>query len=208
VSDQSTQDSSTDPRVDAALRDYLEQLDRGHGPDPEAFLSQHAEIAGELRSLITAELQLRKLAARSPAETQIDSTQSFALHGQETIAPQRGTLASNGHRNRPATLRFGSHPSGFPVCMARTRERRLILRVMAQIACQTSGAHLGNAGSRRRAGAQLDFGELGRVAIERDDQRTIQDIPSQCEPPKSVVVSVGGRRRQEGMPFAPVRSTQ
>ena len=52
-------------------------------------------MADELRSFIDAEEQLRKLAAAErSAERAGDSTQSFALHGQETIAPQAGAKRS------------------------------------------------------------------------------------------------------------------
>jgi serine/threonine protein kinase/formylglycine-generating enzyme required for sulfatase activity len=78
---------SHDPRIDAALAEYLERIDQGQPPDTEEFISQHSEIADELRSLIAAEVDLRQLAAREAAD-RADSTKSFALHGQETIAPQ------------------------------------------------------------------------------------------------------------------------
>jgi serine/threonine protein kinase/formylglycine-generating enzyme required for sulfatase activity len=81
-----------DPRVDAALHDYLERVDRGETIDPEGFVAGHPEIAGELRSLIEAEGQLRKFAGgrrAAGADSNPDtSTRSFALHGMETIAPQ------------------------------------------------------------------------------------------------------------------------
>jgi serine/threonine protein kinase/formylglycine-generating enzyme required for sulfatase activity len=78
---------SHDPRIDAALAEYLERIDQGQPPNTEEFISQHSEIADELRSLIAAEMDLRKLAAGEAADRS-DSTKSFALHGQETIAPQ------------------------------------------------------------------------------------------------------------------------
>ena len=78
-----------DARVQAALKEYLERLDRGAVPDRESFLTEHSEIADELRSFIDAEEQLRKLArAGNAAEVTHVSTQSFALHGQETIVPR------------------------------------------------------------------------------------------------------------------------
>jgi serine/threonine protein kinase/formylglycine-generating enzyme required for sulfatase activity len=90
--DQSLPAEPQDARVDAALHDYLERVDRGETIDPERFVAGHPEIAGELRSLIEAEGQLRKFAgAKRPAGADSNpdtSTRSFALHGQETIAPQ------------------------------------------------------------------------------------------------------------------------
>jgi len=78
-----------DDRLQAALQEYLERVDRGDAVDRDAFLAQRPEIADELRSFIDAEDQLRKLA--QPSERESTSTQSFAVHGQETIAPQRPT---------------------------------------------------------------------------------------------------------------------
>jgi hypothetical protein len=59
VGDQSRPAESHDPRIDTALHDYLEQVDRGAALDPEKFVARHPEIADELRSLIDAEVQLR-----------------------------------------------------------------------------------------------------------------------------------------------------
>jgi choice-of-anchor C domain-containing protein len=73
-------------RVQAALKEYLEQVDCGDAVDRDEFLAQRPEVAEELRSFIDAEEQLRKLA--QPNERESTSTQSFAVHGQETIAPQ------------------------------------------------------------------------------------------------------------------------
>jgi formylglycine-generating enzyme required for sulfatase activity/serine/threonine protein kinase len=75
-------------RVQTALKEYLERIDRGEAVDREKFLSQRPEIATELRSFIDAEDELRKLAQLN--ERGSTSTQSFAMHGQETIAPQGG----------------------------------------------------------------------------------------------------------------------
>ena len=72
-------------RVQAALKEYLERVDRGDAVDREEFLSQRPEIADELRSFIDAEDELRKLA--QPNERGSTSTQSFAMHGEETLAP-------------------------------------------------------------------------------------------------------------------------
>ncbi|HEV8067611.1 MAG TPA: family 16 glycoside hydrolase [Planctomycetaceae bacterium] len=89
MGDQSLPAESHDPRVDAALHDYLERIDQGETLDPASFVAEHPEIAAELRSLIDAEVQLRKLAAReADAQSPDSSTRSFALHGQETVAPQ------------------------------------------------------------------------------------------------------------------------
>ncbi|HXY34650.1 MAG TPA: protein kinase [Planctomycetaceae bacterium] len=89
MSDQSKSAGSPDPRVDAALRDYLERIDRGEPVDREAFLAQHAEVAESLKSFIAAEEELRGLAgAGSPRGNAGISTRSFAAHGQETVPPK------------------------------------------------------------------------------------------------------------------------
>ena len=77
-----------DSRVEAAIRDYLERVDRGEPVNREEFISRHAEIADALRSFITAEEKLRKLGAgAAPRKTAGVSTRSFAAHGQETVTP-------------------------------------------------------------------------------------------------------------------------
>ena len=93
MNDQSRSAEPSDPQVEAALRDYLERIDRGEPVDREEFLAGHAPIAEQLRSFIAAEDELRKLAgAGAPLDRTDDSTKSFVGHGQETIAPQ---LAAN-----------------------------------------------------------------------------------------------------------------
>jgi serine/threonine protein kinase len=95
VSDPPVDADPKDPRVEAALREYLDRVDRGEAIDHEEFISRHAEIADELRSFIAAEEQLRKLARAKSAGKRVDNpAQSFPLHGQETIAPQAGTKRS------------------------------------------------------------------------------------------------------------------
>jgi formylglycine-generating enzyme required for sulfatase activity/serine/threonine protein kinase/Leucine-rich repeat (LRR) protein len=88
VSDQSKQLESTDPRVQAALREYLEQIDRGELVNREDFLSRHADIANALRSFFATEEPFRKAAAtRTPKESTGVSTRSFAAQGHETVPP-------------------------------------------------------------------------------------------------------------------------
>jgi formylglycine-generating enzyme required for sulfatase activity/serine/threonine protein kinase/FKBP-type peptidyl-prolyl cis-trans isomerase len=89
LNDQSRSAGPHDPRVDAALREYLERLDRGEPVDRDEFLARHSPIADQLRSFIAAEDEVRKLAgAKTPLDPAHDSTKSFVRHGQETIAPQ------------------------------------------------------------------------------------------------------------------------
>ena len=83
-----------DPRVKAALEDYLDRVDRGETVDRDRFLEEHHEIADELRSFLATEREFEQLAAPDtqppPAADRPDvSTQSMAEHGQETMIPQR-----------------------------------------------------------------------------------------------------------------------
>jgi serine/threonine protein kinase len=89
VDDRSKSAEPKDPRVEAALREYLERVDRGESVDREEFLARNALIADQLRSFIAAEEEVRKLAgADALLDRTHDSTKSLAGHGQETIAPQ------------------------------------------------------------------------------------------------------------------------
>ena len=54
-----------DPRVKAALAEYMERLDRGEPVDRQQFLAQHADIAAELESFIATAEQLGRLAGLS-----------------------------------------------------------------------------------------------------------------------------------------------
>ncbi len=84
MSDQPTHAGSTDPRIEAALRDYLERVDRGNPVDREEFLSLHAAIADQLRSFIEAEGKVRALVGTaSPLERAYDSTKSFIGLGKD-----------------------------------------------------------------------------------------------------------------------------
>jgi formylglycine-generating enzyme required for sulfatase activity/serine/threonine protein kinase len=89
VDDRSKFAEPKDPRVEAALREYLERVDRGEPVDREEFLARHALIADQLRSFVAAEDEVQKLAGgETPLDRAYDSTKSFVGHGHETIAPQ------------------------------------------------------------------------------------------------------------------------
>jgi serine/threonine protein kinase len=89
LNDESRRTEPNDPRVEAALREFLERVDRGEPVDREAFLARHARIAEQLRAAITAEEDVRKpAAAETPPDSAHDSTKLFAAHGQETIVPE------------------------------------------------------------------------------------------------------------------------
>jgi formylglycine-generating enzyme required for sulfatase activity/serine/threonine protein kinase len=89
VSDQSKPAESTDPRVEVAIRDYLERVDRGEVVNREEFISRHGEIAAALRSFFAAEEPLRKMAVtKISKESAGISTRSIAALGHETVPPR------------------------------------------------------------------------------------------------------------------------
>jgi len=91
MNDQLRRAQPKDPRVEAALSEYLERVDRGESIDPEQFLARHAAIANQLRSFILAEHEVRKLARHEPVSDRSHiSTSSLAAPGQETVVPQLG----------------------------------------------------------------------------------------------------------------------
>ena len=53
--------ASTDPRVQAAWREYVEAVDRGESIEVERFLAGHPDAADELRSLIAFDEEARRL---------------------------------------------------------------------------------------------------------------------------------------------------
>lgn len=71
-----------DHRVQAALQDYLERVDRGETVDRDAFLEQHPEIADELRSFIETDENFARLAEES-------TTSSTARRDAQTLVPKK-----------------------------------------------------------------------------------------------------------------------
>jgi len=89
VNDSSAPAEPRDSRVQAALQEYIERVDRGEAINREEFLSRHAEIADELRSLIAAEEAVQKIATAGPRpETSEVSTDSLNQQNQETLVPR------------------------------------------------------------------------------------------------------------------------
>jgi eukaryotic-like serine/threonine-protein kinase len=60
---------SRSQRVDGAIAEYLEALDRGAPLEQEAFLAQHAEIADELREFLADHSAMKRESPREPAQT-------------------------------------------------------------------------------------------------------------------------------------------
>ena len=98
-----------DPRIQAALREYLEQIDRGEAVDRAAFLARHADIADGLAALLSVDERLQaKAAATLPPAAAATVTQSASEHSQETLAPR--SSAGGGSANRPSiAARFGRY---------------------------------------------------------------------------------------------------
>ena len=112
VSEHSKHLESADPRVQAALHEYLERIDRGDSVDREEFLAQHTLIADQLRSFIAAEEDLRKLAAaeaETPQDQVRDSTKSFVGHGRETVVPKSMAKRKAAPGARGLEGRFGRY---------------------------------------------------------------------------------------------------
>lgn len=73
-----------DPRVNQALQEYLEKIDRGEAVDQEEFLAQHLEIADQLRSFIADAVDLaRRVTPDAITAAEISTNRSLS----ETTPP-------------------------------------------------------------------------------------------------------------------------
>ena len=86
---------SNDPRVQAALNEYFAKVDLGESVEVEPFVAQHAEVAGELRSYIALDIEVRRMAqgakpqpAAPPRSKGDASTQSVMETLQQTSPGQ------------------------------------------------------------------------------------------------------------------------
>jgi formylglycine-generating enzyme required for sulfatase activity/predicted Ser/Thr protein kinase len=77
-----------DPRLQAALEDYFDRVDRHEPLDRDTFFRKHEDIADELRQFISTEDELRKFAAESFQGVSQISTGSFSQQASETLAPR------------------------------------------------------------------------------------------------------------------------
>jgi hypothetical protein len=107
LNDQSGRVEPKGPRVEAALRDYLERVDRGERLDREVFLARHAPIANQLRSVIVALDEVRKLDRETPLDRTQASSKSFVRHSQETVPPQLAAKWKAGRWILLGVLAFG-----------------------------------------------------------------------------------------------------
>src|SRR5580698_440265 len=85
---QSAPKGQNDPRIESALEDYFNRLDRNESVDRDSFLAEHRQIAAELRQFIATEDELRKFAAESRGDISQESTGSFSEHPNETLPPR------------------------------------------------------------------------------------------------------------------------
>jgi serine/threonine protein kinase/formylglycine-generating enzyme required for sulfatase activity len=99
-----------DPRVEAALQEYLERLERGEAVDRKAFLAGYPDIANTLANFIAAEEELRKLLGdKTSRESAGMSTRSFAAQGQETVRPELQPERFSGKAGSRLEGRFGRY---------------------------------------------------------------------------------------------------
>ena len=94
MDDRSKPAETKDPRVEAAISDYLERVDRGEAVNREEFISRNGEIADALRSFFAAEEPLRKMAA-----TKISDKAPESRHGR---SPRRARRQFRRKRNPDA----------------------------------------------------------------------------------------------------------
>ena len=161
MSDVSKQTSSNDPRVQAALHDYLERVDRGELVDKKEFVARHAEIAEALRSFFEAEEPFRKIEATkiSPGSAGI-STRSFAETGQETGAALEGrrTAVSGIQKNfgRYCIMRYlGSGAMGTVYLAEDTQLQRQVAIKMPRFEEDPTGEVLARFYRKARAAASI-----------------------------------------------------
>jgi serine/threonine protein kinase len=110
VDDRSKPAETKDPRVEAAISDYLERVDRGEAVNREEFISRNGEIADALRSFFAAEEPLRKMAVTKISEQSAGiSTRSIAAQGQETVPPKANPDRAPGTAGSGLAGQFGRY---------------------------------------------------------------------------------------------------
>jgi serine/threonine protein kinase len=105
VNDQSGHAEPKNRQIEAALGEYLERVDRGELVDREEFLARHALIAGQLRSFIAADDEVRKLAGSERLQGAASSGEvgdAFALSRTGiSAAPSGATEGQRFEMNNP-----------------------------------------------------------------------------------------------------------
>jgi serine/threonine protein kinase len=90
---------TNDARLQAALEDYFDRIDRNEPVDQETFIAQHGEIATELRLFFSTEGEMRKFAAESLRDPSQVSTGSFSGQASETLRPRPEASAGGSSEN-------------------------------------------------------------------------------------------------------------
>jgi len=94
VNDQSGHAEPKNRQIEAALGEYLERVDRGELVDREEFLARHALIAGQLRSFIAADDEVRKLAGSERVAERLQGTASSGGVGDVFALSRTGISAA------------------------------------------------------------------------------------------------------------------
>lgn len=99
---------SPDPRLQEALTEYLERIDRGEAVDREAFLSEFPDLARELAPLLETANTLEQIGENNGEPRSPDlSTHSQLSHDIETIAP--GRQGKEAATSGPLPAEFGRY---------------------------------------------------------------------------------------------------
>lgn len=99
---------SPDPRLQAALAEYLERIDRGEAVDREAFLAEFPDLARELAPLLETADALEEIGGNSGESRPPDlSTHSQLSHDIETVAP--GRQGQEATTSGPLPVEFGRY---------------------------------------------------------------------------------------------------
>jgi predicted Ser/Thr protein kinase len=99
-----------DPRVSAAVQEYLERIDRGEVVDREQFLAKYADVADQVRSFIASSEDLARWARRS--DVSVVSTNSVAADSsrvQAAAKPPARSMAVGGSQFDVLPADFGRY---------------------------------------------------------------------------------------------------
>jgi len=154
--------------------------------EPSAVASARSSAAGSPRPQYPMPLaDWRQRAVRSRTFSRRSPSSPFAVRSTHRRTRRGGHRPKGG----PAGFDFGREAfSDWHRPTPRWRPRR-----PADVRRQAPGIRFAvDAFSRRRAGAQVDFGDLGRVLCLGDDQTVIRATPTQKRPPKTASTSIGG----------------
>ena len=177
--------ASTDPRVQAAWREYVEAVDRGEAIEVERFLAGHPAAADELRSLIAFDEEARRLvgggspkpgsppalpATPFPNRPKAGvSTQSVVAQVVETSTGKR--KPTSGEQAAGKSLN-GPNDAGLSVPSAPAFASLVKHKVAAPPPVSTpitrSAADLPESFGRYRVQKKLGFGAMGAVYLAED----------------------------------------